>query len=720
MKIFSHIASRRNRRTIAAVCEVKKEIPVGRGALSWKRFYAAFTMPWHEQNEGNMSLTPLKTPPPTSDAARKTSSSSRGQWLSRVQSSSIVVADSRIAQVASGTGWVLVALGLTVLVGWAFHVHALISVVPSLATMKVNTAVAFLLTGAALLRRYSRDLPLYGLGVLVIGTVTLAEYLSNSDFGIDQLLLRDPYSAILPGRMSSITSLGFLLLGPALLLMKARQLWGRRMSRSLGLLVGSIGFIALLGYSYDTQALYQVHFYRSVALNTALAFVIAAIGVQCVNPGEGMVRQIHANSAGGAMLRQLLPAALLIPFLLGFTAWLGHKHLGWELGFSMALVVAATTFCLVTIMLRNARHLEEKDLAGRRATEAVRESEGRFRLVANTAPVMIWMSGPDKLCTYFNQPWLEFTGRLLEAELGNGWAEGVHPEDLRACLDTYTRAFDRHESFRMRYRLRRNDGEYRWILDTGVPRLNGDGSFAGFIGSCVDVTDLKLAEEALSGVSRKLIEAHEQERTRIARELHDDVNQRIALLAMELERFEQNPPDSTIEVRRRVHQVSQRISELGTDIQALSHRLHSSKLEYLGIAAAARGFCKEFSEQQKVVVDFAGNDIPRTVPQEVSLCLFRILQEALQNAVKHSGVREFKVELRGAPDQIQLTVSDGGVGFEPKEAILRQGLGLISMQERLHLVKGAFSIESQPGRGTTIRARVPLKTAEHSLNVAAS
>ena len=667
-----------------------------------------------------MSSTPPKMPPPTSDAARKTSSSSRGQWLPRVQSSSIVVADSRIAQVASGMGWVLVALGLTVLVGWAFNVYALISIVPSLAAMKVNTGVAFLLTGAALLRRYSRDLPLYGLGVLVIGAVTLAEYLSNTDLGIDQLLA--PNSAIVPGRMSSITSLGFSLLGPALLLMRAQQPWGRRISRGLGLLVGSIGFIALLGYSYNAQALYQVYFhsYSSIALDSALVFVIAAIGIQCVNPGEGVVRQIHANSAGGAMLRQLLPTALLIPFLLGFTAWLGHKHLGWELGFSMALVVAATTFCLVTIMLRNARHLEEEDLAGRRAEEAVRESEGRFRLVANTAPVMVWMSGPDKLCTYFNQPWLEFTGRLLEAELGNGWAEGVHPEDLRACLDTYTRAFDRHESFRMRYRLRRNDGEYRWILDTGVPRLNGDGSFAGFIGSCVDVTDLKLAEEALSGVSRKLIEAHEQERTRLARELHDDINQRIALLAMELERFEQNPPDSTIEVRRRVHQVSQRISELGTDIQALSHRLHSSKLEYLGIAAAARGFCKEFSEQQKVVVDFAGNDIPRTVPQEVSLCLFRILQEALQNAVKHSGVREFKVELRGAPDQIQLTVSDGGVGFEPKEAISRQGLGLISMQERLHLVKGAFSIESQPGCGTTIRARVPLKTAEHSLDLAAS
>ena len=133
-----------------------------------------------------------------------------------------------------------------------------------------------------------------------------------------------------------------------------------------------------------------------------------------------------------------------------------------------------------------------------RAEQALRESEQRFRLVANTAPVLIWMSGPDKLCNYFNQPWLEFTGRSIEAELGNGWAEGVHPEDLKACLDTYIKAFDGRQPFKMQYRLRRHDGEYRWLLDIGVPRFNADGSFAGYIGSCIDVTDHKLAEEALS------------------------------------------------------------------------------------------------------------------------------------------------------------------------------------------------------------------------------
>jgi PAS domain S-box-containing protein len=341
-----------------------------------------------------------------------------------------------------------------------------------------------------------------------------------------------------------------------------------------------------------------------------------------------------------------------------------------------------------------------------KSEKAVRESERRFRLVANTAPVMIWMSGSDKLCNYFNQPWLDFTGRSLEADLGNGWSEGVHPEDLKDCVGTYTQAFDLREPYRMQYRLRRHDGEYRWVLAIGVPRLDLDGSFAGYIGSCMDITDHKLAEEALANVGRRLIEAHEEERTWIARELHDDISQRIALLAVQLEEWCHHLPNN-VEVPNHIRHVRQELFDLGKDVQALSHRLHSSKLEYLGIAAAASGFCKELSEQHKVEIDFTYAGIPRSLPKETSLCLFRVLQEALQNAVKHSGERHLKVELRGTSSEIQLTVNDLGVGFDPQDAIDRQGLGLISMRERLRLVGGEFSIESKPGRGTTIRARVP-------------
>ena len=128
---------------------------------------------------------------------------------------------------------------------------------------------------------------------------------------------------------------------------------------------------------------------------------------------------------------------------------------------------------------------------------SLRESEERFRIAADAAPVLIWMSGVDKLCTFFNRTWLEFTGRSLEQELGNGWAEGVHPNDLQQCLEKYTEAFDERKTFIMQYRLRRNDGEYRWISDEGVPRYDAQGKFAGYVGSCVDVTELLRQQRAL-------------------------------------------------------------------------------------------------------------------------------------------------------------------------------------------------------------------------------
>ena len=218
----------------------------------------------------------------------------------------------------------------------------------------------------------------------------------------------------------------------------------------------------------------------------------------------------------------------------------------------------------------------------------------------------------------------------------------------------------------------------------------------------------RMAEEAMSTVDRKLIEAEERERAWIARELHDDFNQRMALVSVNLEQLDQALSDSEAAVRKHVLRVRQQIWDVASDIQALSHHLHSSKLEYLGIAVAAQSLCRELSEKHALNIDVHCDAVPTRLPQDVAVTLFRVLQEALQNVLKHSRSAQVDVALSGTPDRVELSVRDSGIGFDPKLAMKGTGLGLVSMQERLKLVRGEFAVSSKTNSGTTIRARIPL------------
>jgi PAS domain S-box-containing protein len=324
-------------------------------------------------------------------------------------------------------------------------------------------------------------------------------------------------------------------------------------------------------------------------------------------------------------------------------------------------------------------------------------------------PVMVWMANANNESVHANRAYLDFTGRPLEAELGSGWTELVHPDDLEHCQAIYLPAFERRQPFQMEYRLRRHDGEYRWVLVIGVPRFTPDGSFVGYIGSAMDVTVHKLAEAALSGLTRKLMEAHEGERALIARDLHDDVGQRLVGLTMQLHSLSHLLSNEASDARVRIQDVCGQASDLVRDLQALSHQLHSSRLDHLGLAAAIAGLCEELSTQRGIEIGFWDEGVPEDLPKEVAICLFRVVQETLNNALKHSGARHVSVNLRGGIEDIQVEVIDNGIGFDPEAAIRNRGLGLISIQERLGLVEGSVLFDSRPGAGTRILACVPLR-----------
>ena len=218
------------------------------------------------------------------------------------------------------------------------------------------------------------------------------------------------------------------------------------------------------------------------------ANLIAKHEMCCVSTPEDLPAEAVAERS--YMLAEGLKSWLTIPLQVG------GEQLG---GMGTSMFRRPQTWDSLSISrFQQAGDLFASVLARRRAAEAQSESEERFRTVANTAPVLIWMSGTDKLCTFFNQGWLAFTGHTLEEELGNGWASGIHPEDLNRCLAAYTAEFDAQSEFTLEYRLRRHDGEYRWIANRGVPRFESGGRFLGYIGSCIDVTERKLSEQALA------------------------------------------------------------------------------------------------------------------------------------------------------------------------------------------------------------------------------
>jgi PAS domain S-box-containing protein len=341
------------------------------------------------------------------------------------------------------------------------------------------------------------------------------------------------------------------------------------------------------------------------------------------------------------------------------------------------------------------------------AEEARRESEERLRLAVQAGGMYAyeWNPATDEVV---RSP--EYAGILGPDEpirtTREKLLQKIHPDDRAKFLAATAGLTPERPTDNVSYRIV-SGRKIRWLKSTGRASFDGEGRMLRMIGIVADITDQKAAEEAISDVSRKLVQAQEQERIRIARDLHDDIAQRLALCVVGLEHLQQQAPDAETELCTRIGELRTQLRDIANDVQAISRELHSSKLEYLGIVVASRSLCKEFSERYQVEIRFESYNMPDSMPLQSSLSLFRVLQEALHNAAKHSKGKFFDVKLWQSSEEIHLTVEDRGVGFDVDAAMKGRGLGLTSMRERLRLVNGELSIDSKPNRGTTVHARVP-------------
>jgi PAS domain S-box-containing protein len=372
------------------------------------------------------------------------------------------------------------------------------------------------------------------------------------------------------------------------------------------------------------------------------------------------------------------------------------------------------------------------DITSRKvAEEHARESERRFLLIANTAPVLIWTSGPDKLCNFFNKPWLEFTGRTLEQETGTGWTEGVHPEDVTKCLKTYEESFDLHQPFTMEYRLRRRDGQYRWLSDHGVPRYDENHNFMGYIGSCVDVTGRKQAEAEAQRWRHELAHVSRVSTLgELAGSLAHELNQPLTAIlsnAQAAQRFLNGghaEPEEVREILKDIAAEGRRAGEIIVGMRAMLRKDQGQMVsldvnevinEVLGITRS------DIIVRQVAVVTHLGTGLPRVKGDRIQLqqVLLNLILNAC-DAMSETPASERRLTLEtecSEGGEIQVSVADCGPGF-PAETLTGVfepfrttkpnglGLGLPICRSIINAHGGRLWVSNPSGRGATVRFAV--------------
>jgi PAS domain S-box-containing protein len=366
---------------------------------------------------------------------------------------------------------------------------------------------------------------------------------------------------------------------------------------------------------------------------------------------------------------------------------------------------------LAPIMQQALREAKESGTL-RQARHNVLPRESYFRTLAEEAPVGIFCVDDRGRCLYVNPRWSEMTGLPLHEAHGGGWIRALHPEDCDRVVGHWYRWITTGESMRDEFRFLRSDGSVTWVLSQGVPIYDDSGLIAGYVGTLSDITEHKYAQEVLteskSTFARQLLRAQEDERRRIARELHDEMGQMLTALKLELQEIQEAP----ISPRRRLAESIGMVDQIMEQVRSLLTDLRPAPLDTLGLPAALRWYISRQTQRTGLKILFHATNLPNRLPAEVEVSGFRIVQEALTNAIRHAHAQQVAVELRQEKTALVLSITDDGVGFDVGAARQRaaagQSLGMIGMHERAELAGGHLSISSTPVHGTQVHVVFPL------------
>jgi PAS domain S-box-containing protein len=356
------------------------------------------------------------------------------------------------------------------------------------------------------------------------------------------------------------------------------------------------------------------------------------------------------------------------------------------------------------------------DISERRQAElSLIESEERFRLMADSAPVLIWITGAAQNYLWFNKMWLDFTGRPLELELGDGWTDGVHPDDLDTCLEIQASAFKTRQPFSMEYRLRSHDGQYHYMLAHGVPRTSSIGRFLGYIGSSTDISERKKVEEALHH-SRQMLRhlvsyqerVREDERKRIAREIHDDLGQNLLALRIDVSMLHMRTGTAHPKLNERVRIALNHIDATMKAVRAAINNLRPTVLD-LGLNAAIEWQVQDFQRRSGIACELTMKD-DFILDDDRATALFRILQESLNNVIRHANATTVRIDLHREGNALFMKIADNGIGIYPDCRRKTNSFGLVGIEERINALGGELEIQSDNGKGTTLTISLPMQS----------
>jgi PAS domain S-box-containing protein len=386
----------------------------------------------------------------------------------------------------------------------------------------------------------------------------------------------------------------------------------------------------------------------------------------------------------------------------------------------MILLQAFVAVIVITALVLGAATSERT-----RVERELRRSQRRYNLATTAGEVGVWDWNVTTDELYVDPVLSTILGYQVH-ELPNrfeAWRHLIHPEDRAHVMAEVRRHLDGATPvYQVEHRMLHKDGSVRWFLARGTATRNDDHRAVRMTGTATDITEHKTALAALQvresalreshakirDLAGQLIAAQEEERRRLSRELHDGLNQQLAALTFEIGLLRSRLPEHGAQVKERLRHLQTLTTQIINDARLMSRQLHPASLEHLGLVTALRSLCAEIEKQEGIRVRLSLINVPDPIPPDAALCLYRVAQEGLRNAAKHSGAREVRVTLTGASRTIELYIADTGSGFDNTRIKENGGLGLVSMEERVRLLGGRFRITSQPRLGTRISASVPL------------